>query len=411
MHARLKRVGLLSAAAWFTLAAALCPAGKPEVPVTTEVGGANASEPAPPPKLVIDTAEIKMGDFTIRVPTGTYTAPKGGADNYTVPGPIVAFKGVDGTWRGHGYLETYPRLMKFKGSVDSEGIKLVYTFEKGKSYKVTMKLVGDAVVMKETSDLGPRNLYVFDSAYNWQPGAGFAVSRDAKRHAFVYMPCFYDKPEVTIRPADLANTPLGEFVIGPDGMQFVYRQSIRKPAKLKDVSEVGRILKGLTGPMKKIVVVTYDKDVDEETRKGVAEAIGAAEFKMLPRNPDSLPAAAAVVSDDLKETDVAGFFCINLASWDRPDRMGIQMWQRRQLPGQPASRHFLGPETKSDSTPNPRTADMLGKSLYEGHVTIEMSLGNGSRTLGFAVTQKGKKKSDVPEQFKKVFSETLKEVE
>jgi hypothetical protein len=88
--------------------------------------------------------------------------------------------------------------------------------------------------------------------------------------------------------------------------------------------------------------------------------------------------------------------------------MGLQLWQRRQRPGDPASRHFLGPETKSDTTPNPRTAGMLGTSLYEGHVTIELSLGRGTRKLAFAVTPKGSPKDRLPEPFLKKVRENLK---
>ena len=88
--------------------------------------------------------------------------------------------------------------------------------------------------------------------------------------------------------------------------------------------------------------------------------------------------------------------------------MGIQLWQRRQRPGDPASRHFLGPETKSDATPNPRTAGMLGTSLYEGHVTIELNLGRGSRKLGFAAVAKGTPKEQLPAPFMRCVRENLK---
>ena len=300
-------------------------------PLDTPVGGVNAAEPAPPPELVIDTTEVKVGDaFSIRVPTGEYTAPEGGAPNYSVPGPIVAFKGPDGVWRGHGYLETYPRLLSFKGSVDEDTVTLDYRFEDEQSYNAVIELAEDHVVLRETSDLGPRNLYVFDAFYGWQPSAGFAVNRTAAHHAFVYLPCHYDKPEVTIRPARLT-----------------------------------------------------------------ADAEAA----------DAEPSGVAVVSGDPDTKDVAGFWCAELADWRNADAMGLQLWQRRQRPGEPGSRHFLGPETKSDSTPNPATAKMIGQSLYEGHVTIELSLGRGTRVLGFAATGKGETKPQTPEAFKRIVKE------
>ena len=34
-----------------------------------------------------------------------------------------------------------------------------------------------------------------------QPAAGFAIDREIHNHAFVYLPCHYDKPEVVIKPA------------------------------------------------------------------------------------------------------------------------------------------------------------------------------------------------------------------
>lgn len=304
-------------------------------PLDTPVGGVNAADPAPPPKLAIDTADVTVTDtFSIRVPTGKYEAPEGGAANYSVPGPIVAFKGPDGQWRGHGYLETYPRLLAFESEqINKDGglyrliIHLTYTFEDAKSYKVILWITNAGLVfMKEESNLGPRNLYVFDCFYDWQPSAGFVVDAKGEHHNFLYLPCHYDKPEVTVRPTQLA----------ADG---------------------------------------------EESAKQ--------------------PAGLAVVSGDPKTQDVAGFWCREVDKWKGADAMGMQLWQRRQRPGEPASRHFLGPETKSDSTPNPATAKMIGKSLYEGHVTLEFSLGEGTRLTGFAVTAKTETKQTMPDAFKK----------
>lgn len=289
----------------------------------TPVGGANSPKPSPPPALSIGTGELSVGDFTVRVPVGDYTAPVGGAPAYTVPGPIVAFKGPDGVWRGHGYLETYPRLLKFSGAINGQVATLTYTFENNRTYKATLTARAGAVLLDETSDLGPRNVYVFDCYYQWLPAAGFALSLDGKRHAFIYMPCYYDRPEATVNP--------------------------------------------------------------------VAQTGDAA-----------APGGVAVISPDESQRDVAGFWCRDVQSWQGGESMGLQLWQRRQLPGDPNSRHFLGPETKSDSTPNPRTAGLLGPSLYEGHVTIEMNLGKGTRRLGFAVTARGATRQTIPQAFSAV---------
>jgi hypothetical protein len=278
------------------------------------VGGANSPPPSPPRKLILDTAELNAGGFTVKVPTGEYTAPPGGAPNYSVPGPIISFKGPDGTWRGHGYLETYPRLLRFKGQVAGEKAQLVYDFEEGKKYQVTLEAKSGAILMEETADLGPRNLFIFDCYYgDWLPSSGFVLSGDLTQHAFLYLPCFYDKPEATL------------------------------------------------------------------TNGGVA-----------------------VVSADAGKGDVAGFWSRDTGHWQGADTMSFQIWQRRQLPGDPASRHFLGPETKSDSTPNPRTAPLLGRSLYEGHVTLEFAIGTGTRKLAFGVAGKGATKERLPDPFQKL---------
>ncbi len=316
-------------------------AERPEPPpLSPMVGGANAPAPSEPLPLVLATRVLSAATFQVKVPAGTYTAPKGGAKNYTVPGPIVAFKGVDGVWRGHGYLETYPKLLAFAGTLENRKAHLLYTFEGDASYEVTLTARDGVVLVDEHSRLGPRNLFVFDCYYGgWLPSSGFAVNLTGKNSAFVYLPCYYDKAEVTLNPvADL---------------------------RLKTQGEKRR-------------------------------------------EPIAIPGGVAVLNGAAATCDLAGFWCRDLASWRNGDRMGIQLWQRRQRPGDPASRHFLGPETKSDATPNPRTAGMLGTSLYEGHVTIECNLGRGTRKLGFAVTSKGTPKGRLPEPFMQCMQEHLK---
>ncbi len=335
-------VGLfVTLAGGLSLAGALAPEGFAAAPppLVPPVGGANSPPPSPRPELVIETAEIDCGTFSVKVPTGTYAAPPGGAADYAVPAPIVAFKGPDGLWRGHGYLETTHRLTRFEAVTGTAGAvgegrtahRLRYEFEGGKSYTVELAAADGAVLLTETSDLGPRNRWVFDCHYDWQPAAGFAVDPHGRHHAFLYLPCYYDRPEVTVNPV---------------------AQS--RPAPGEDVPPT--------------------------------------------KHP---PGGVAVTCADPAATDVAGFWVRDLASWTGGQTMGFQLWQRRQTPGDPSSRHFLGPETKSDSTPNPRTAPMLGRSLYEGHVTIEFDLGVGTRKLGFAVTGKGETKGAVPEAFKR----------
>jgi hypothetical protein len=349
-------------------------------------GGSNSPDPGKPLPFVLKLAELRGDDFRIRVPTGTYTAPEGGAPAYRVPGPIASFQGPDGQWRGRGYLETYPRLMTFSGEAvavadAADGTRsratLKYTFEGGKTYEVKLTVKADHVLLEETSDLGPRNLYVFDAFPNWQPTSGFAVGLTGQAHAFRYLPCFYDKPEATVNPvSDLAKI-----------------QGLREA---KDANG--------TWSYKKDDGEGSSNDEVDTSKSGYEILILGVWWRAL------LPGGVAVVSSDAESKDVAGFWCRDVGSWKHGDAMGFQLWQRRQLPGEPASRHFLGPETKSDSTPNPRTAGMLGKSLYEGHVTIELNLGVGSRKLGFAATRKGEG-DKLPEPFKKLVATTFQEGE
>jgi|GEM_PF-2074865 len=316
-------------------------------PLDSPTGGANSPKPGAPVKLILDRAQLSVGNFTIEVPTGNYTAPAGGATNYTVPGPIVRVKGPDGLWRGHSYLETYPRVIKFTGTADKTSATLTYEFEKDKKYEVKITVKNDAVQLDETSTLGPRNLWVFDCFYSedaakpWAPSAGFAVDATGTKHQFYYLPCFYDKPDVTVNPAHKA------------------------PAKADE------------------------GDVEPA--------------------PASPPAyGVAVTSSALDSKDLLGFWIVDYANWKNADAMGFQLWQRRQHPSDPASRHFLGPDTKSDSTPNPRTAALMGTSLYEGHVTIEFNLGVGSRKIAFAAPGKGPEKPKLADPFKTVMQGLLK---
>lgn len=320
-HAMLLSTGLVCLALSFA-----CRAGEPSVPgfvPEPPVGGANSPPIADPPRPVVETTELSANGFSVKVPTGEYVAPPGGVETFRIPGPIAAFKGPDGRWRGHSYLETTYRLESFTGRVSEGTAQLEYRFERGKRYTVTVRADGGAVTIDERSDLGPKNLWVLDCTYHWRPGAGFAMNLPATRHAFLYLPCYYDKPEATVNPV-------------------------------------------------------ADLRADQADRRAVVGGL-----------------AVLHASDDRR--DVLGMWCRHVDRWQGGETMGMQLWQRRQLPGDPASRHFLGPETKSDSTPNPRTAGMLGRSLYEGHVTIELNLGVGTRKLGLAVVGKGRPRERIPD--------------
>jgi len=265
-------------------------------------GGANAPEPTAPPAHVVETIDLRVPGTAawVRIPTGEFEDLDGAA-NHTVPGPIVAFRGEDEVWRGHSYLETYPRVIGFTGSYDgAEGetwtASLNYAFESG-SYDVELRGREGRIEIDATSDLGPRNCWVFDCYHGWQTTAAVAFGDGGR--ASLYLPCHYDRVEARLDPRDAGGA------------------------------------------------------------RGIA-VLGA-----------GVPVAAA-------------FWMRDPDSWEGGSAMSAALWQRRQLGGRPGSRHFQAPETKSDGTPNPATAEMIGESRYEGHVTLEFNLGRGTRKLGFA---------------------------
>ncbi len=299
-------------------------------PAMPPVGGVNSPPPSQPRELAIDLRQMEAGGFAVRVPHGQVEFEQG-AEPHSVPGPIAAFKGPDGVWRGLGYLETYPLLLSFEATV-TEGdeadadvlwrAELAYRFEDDARYEVTLTARDGVVLIEEESALGPRNLYVFDFFYRWQPAAAVVSDFAGDDHAFLYMPCYYDKPEVTIH------------------------------ATVEDAS--------------------------------------------------AAPGAVAVIGPEPSQRDVAGFWMRDIDAWQGAASMSAQLWQRRQLPGDPASRHFIGPESKSDSTPNPATAQMIGDSLYEGHITFEMALGQGTRKMAFTVVERPEQRDELAEPFKRM---------
>lgn len=282
------------------------------VAVLVLAGGLQGGEPA---GLVIDLVELNCGGFSVRVPGGTYEAGAGGAANYTIPAPIAGFKGPDGVWRGHGYLETYARVVSFEGRHEAGRAELVYRFDDGGTYRVKLT-VGEGVLwLDERSELGPRDVWVFDTlAGGWAPRSAFAFDVASGHRQALVLPGHYDKQEVVVNPV---------------------------------------------------------------AARAAEDAAGG------------LVTGVVVLSGEADQRDAAAFWCDAVETWEDGDRMGFALWQRRQRGGDASSRHFQAPETKTDSTPNPRTAGLLGPSLYEGRATLEFNLGKGSRRLGFAVFARG----------------------
>lgn len=286
-------------------------------------GGANAPAPTPVQAQVLSVAELPFNGGMVRIPTGDWS---GATSGYTVQGPIAGFQErPDAPWRGAAYLETATAITAFSGShsanQDGWTAELTYTFADGGSYAVTLVAGGATIAMHERVQTRTPTSWVFDGYYNWLPTAGFVVDQEAADQAFIYMPCHYDKAEAHI---------------------------------LHD----------------RLMTATAEEDGPVNVGKDAIAGLAVA------------GAASSNVDGDVT---VAGFFARMPDAWVDGGRLGVALWQRRQLPAHPASRHFLGPETKSDGTPNPYAAEMIGTSAYEGHVTIEFALDGGERHLGFTM--------------------------
>lgn len=288
-------------------------------------GGANAAPASEPWPLVGARVELPLGNGQVRIPSGDWEAPAGGAEPSSIPGPVVAIAGSDGVWRGQGYLETWTSCTGYqathqRGEADDWRAAITYHFADDRRYRVALQATGGRLLIEEESGLGVRDLFVFDCYYHWQPTAAAALGADPARQNYLYLPCHYDRAEATI--------------------------------------SIGRLL------------------ASEPDPKAVA--------------------GLAVLSPRADATSVLLLQVDQPASWNNGDRMGVQLWQRRQRANDPASRHFLGPETKSDGTPNPHTAAMIGRSSWEGHVTIEARLGTGSRRLVLALAERPDRLDQLP---------------
>ncbi len=260
-------------------------------------GGVNRPELRPPPEPGLPLRELELGGVTIRLPFGSVDASDAPIHGYAIPGPIAAFRGVDGLWRGHGYLETIPALVGFTGRMVDDGVELDYRFEQGLRYRVDIRPGPDGcLLLAEQSDLGPRNRWVFDATYGWDAGCACVCSAGGKTAAFLTLPCHYDRPEIHLRQSAVLAAAADQ---GPEAA--------------------------------------------------------------VP------PAGVAVFAHDPAARDIAGFWTREPAQWQHGERMGFTLYQHRQRPGDLASRHFLGPETKSDGVPNPRAVQMMGTAAFEGH--------------------------------------------
>lgn len=109
---------------------------------------------------------------------------------------------------------------------------------------------------------------------------------------------------------------------------------------------------------------------------------------ILPNAASSGFAGLAVIGIDRRE--------MLLFTVDPGDGPGVELWQHRQLGAETGSRHTLGPDTKSDGVNDPRTADLIGPSLWSGHVTVEFRLMSGKRTSWLAIAVKPAERAELP---------------
>lgn len=279
-------------------------------PLSPPIGGANSPPPSDPAPYAIALREVVAEGFAVRIPSGEHRF-EGGAPLYVIPGPIAAFRGPDGVWRGRSYLETYRRLLHLRVEDREDGADLHYLFEDERRYTVTLRVAGNRLLLHESADLGPRDLWVFDSYYHWQPTAGLALSLCGRHHNALYLPAYYDQSPVSVAP--------------------------------------------------------------------------------LADGPDSQAGGLALRHGDHQHRDVLVIRAQEAASWRNPAGMSVALWQRRQRPNDPSTRHFQAPETKADGSPNPHSVAMVGQSLYEGHNTVEFRLFDGHRRLLFAVVDGGQR--------------------
>ncbi len=295
-----------------------CAAMPALLPAATE---ANAPAPASRPVLAVAAIELAGQGFAIRVPGNDWQAgPNQG--KVLLPAPIMAVRSTASEpWLGCGYLETASAATSLKVEKHSDSVALDYGFADAKRYRVTVTVRGAVVLIDEVADLGPRDAWVFDAFYDWQPTAGIALSRGAATANFLTLPCHYDRAEATI----LAHQP---------------------------------------GPQ--------------------------------------IPAGLAVLGAAEDRREILAVWAREAASWKNPGQLGVELWQRRQRGNDVRSRHVLGPDVKSDGTPNPRTAALIGTSLYEGHVTLEFLLGTGERHLALAVLQRPTERSGIVPALAKV---------
>ncbi len=274
------------------------------IPAATE---ANAPVPAPRPTLATAAIELVGQGFAIRVPGADWQA-KPGQGEVLLPAPIIAVRSTpQAPWLGCGYLDTASAATALKVEGRSDSVTLDYAFADGGHYRAVVTVRGALVLIDEIAQLGPRDAWVFDAFYDWQPGAGIALARGAATANFLTLPCHYDRVEAAI----LAHQP---------------------------------------GPQ--------------------------------------IPTGLAVLSAAEDRREILAVWAREAATWRNPGQLGIELWQRRQRGNDVRSRHVLGPDVKSDGTPNPRTAGLIGTSLYEGHVTLEFLLGVGERHLALAVVNR-----------------------
>ncbi len=145
----------------------------------------DGSAPSPETDLRVATPspgiqEISTTDFAVRVPAASISPefPKPALD---VPAPVLAIRGVEGKWRGHGVLESGTRVTHLDVQTSAGPVfaqsRMIYTFEGGRQYAVTARVYAHRpfVWLDESYNAGYRAAFIFDFSADWEPATVLAI--------------------------------------------------------------------------------------------------------------------------------------------------------------------------------------------------------------------------------------------
>jgi len=149
---------------------------------------------------------VPCGVGMIQVPDGVHAWPNGGAPSYSVPGPIIRFKGADGVWRGKGYMDTLYRILRMQASTEpdpkdpsSSLVRVRYDLEGGRQYLVSMLVshTKGTVLIDGVSTAGPESWFVMDFNENF-PADTLGLTRRDGVSVYRHLGCLMDRLQARI---------------------------------------------------------------------------------------------------------------------------------------------------------------------------------------------------------------------